>query len=481
MRGVVGDYLTMLDEVGPAAMTSSLPPVLVQLAHESRGAEGPRILPVFPLVPKAPDQRMLRIGRGSAADVVVPLERLSKVHARLTLAGDGRLEVGDAGSKNGVFIEHARLDPDAVGFVDDGGVVGLGPYPFRFFSARAFVAWLLRLREAEQQMATVVEQRPGAAAPFVVVGHLGQGGMADVVLARRVGRDGREQLVAVKRLLPELAGQPHFVEMFLQEARIATRIDHDNAVRIVDVGWDGPKPYIAMEFVDGWDLATILRVVRALHQQVPIDVACRIGADLCAGLAAAHACTDDAGAPLRIVHRDVSPHNVLVARGGVARLSDFGISKAADSLRLTRTGELKGKLPYLAPEQLVSSLGPTDQRADIFATAATIVETMTSRPLFRRQNDIETMEAVLRDPIDDVRQQRPEVPADVAAVVWRGLARRPEQRIADVGVIGAVLGAHATDHAGVAAWLRTLAQDVDSKSPLARPPADEATEVLRRR
>jgi serine/threonine protein kinase len=432
-------------------------------------------------VAKVPDQAWMCVGRGSAADVVVPLERLSKVHARVAVRDDGRLAVKDAGSKNGVVIGHARLDPEAEGSVDDGGVLGLGPYPFRAFSPRTFVAWLLRLREAEQQMATVVEARPGGGAPFVVVGHLGQGGMGDVVLARRLDRDGREQLVAVKRLLPEYAAQAHFVDMFLQEARIATRIDDDHAVRIVDVGWDGPRPYIAMEFVDGWDLATILRVVRSLHQQVPVDVACRIGADLCAGLAAAHACTDDAGAPLHIVHRDVSPHNVLVARSGIARLSDFGISKAADSLRLTRTGELKGKLPYLAPEQLVSSLGPTDQRADIFATATTVVETLTAKPLFRRQNDIETMEAVLRDPIVDVRERRAEVPADVAAVLLQALARRPDERLARVSAIGDVLRAHAASRDDVAAWLRALAKDVDGKSPLARPPAGEATEVLRRR
>jgi serine/threonine-protein kinase len=269
--------------------------------------------------------------------------------------------------------------------------------------------------------------------------------------------------------------------MFLQEARIAARIDHENAVRIVDAGWDGQKPYIAMEFVDGWDLATILRVVRSLHQKVPVDVACRIGADLCAGLAAAHACTDDAGAPLHIVHRDVSPHNVLVARGGLARLSDFGISKAADSMRLTRTGELKGKLAYLAPEQLVSSLGPTDQRADVFAAASTIYESLTARPLFRRANDIETMEAVLRDPIRDIRDVRSEVPAEVAAILTHGLARRPDDRVAQAGLIGDVLRRHAASREDVAEWLRSLSRAVDDKSPLARHADQDATEVLRRR
>jgi len=487
----VNDYLQMLDEIGASALTATLSPMLVQLVREVRSHDATpsefraadadvSSLLVHPLVARVPGTTTVSIGRGSAADVTIALERLSKVHASLAARSDGGIDVVDAGSKNGSFVGDSRLEAGVRVSVHSGGVVSFGPYPFRFFSAAGFVGWLTRLREAEERARTILDP-PSRVAPFDVIGHLGRGGMADVVLAHRRGPDGAQHKVAVKRLLKDLAMQPHFVDMFLQEAKNAARVQHENVVQIIDVGWEGETPFIAMEFVDGWDLSTIEKAARAANVAIPVDVACRIAVDVCHGLSAAHRSIDDDGKPLHIVHRDVSPHNVLVGRDGHSRLSDFGISKAADSVRHTKTGELRGKIAYLAPEQLLHSLGTTDERADIFALATTIYESLAGRPLFRRSNEIDTMEAVLHDVIPDLGLLRADVPAFVSEALLCCLTRRPDERTRDVVELRDALARAAGTRTVVAAWLEALGQmRTESRLAAGTPGIDVKTVVVKR-
>ncbi|HEY4222498.1 MAG TPA: FHA domain-containing serine/threonine-protein kinase, partial [Myxococcota bacterium] len=415
----VADFLSELDDVGEAALAARGPAVLVQLVKDDKivvdvtplagfdvdRARDITLLPVYELskqalaaaAPDKPADARIAVGRSRSADVNVQLERLSKIHAHMRVCSNGDLEIQDAGSKNGTFIGANRVDAGEKTRVKDGSTLHLGPYPFRFFTRKTFASWLARARGNEGPTVTgTVPQR------VEIIGPLGRGGMADVLLARRIGPGGFKKEIALKRLLPEMAHDKNFVDMFLQEARIAARISHPNVVQIFDLGWDGQRYFIAMEYVPGWNLALIQRGARR-SGETPIAIACHIGLDLCAGLKAAHSSTDEDGRPLRIIHRDVSPQNVLVSVDGTAKLSDFGVSRAADSIRRTKTGELKGKLAYMAPEQLEESLGQVDHKTDIFAAAATIYECFVGFALFRRGNDVETMQALLHDPIPDLR------------------------------------------------------------------------------
>jgi tRNA A-37 threonylcarbamoyl transferase component Bud32 len=221
-----------------------------------------------------------------------------------------------------------------------------------------------------------LDARPGAAPPsaepitstnrsdapeppsrYRVIRPLGAGGMAEVFLAEQSGLEGFKKKVVLKRILPNLSTNEEFIRMFLQEARTAARINHPNVVQIFDLGQEGKRYYMAMEYVRGWDLRAITNASHLSGRPIPIEIALRIGADLCAGLHAAHTCVDEqhkAG----IIHRDVSPHNVLVSHEGAVKITDFGISKVEDSSIGTRPGMLKGKIFYMAPEQIDAALGP---------------------------------------------------------------------------------------------------------------------------
>jgi serine/threonine protein kinase len=437
----VVDYLRILETEGGGELEKKLAPVLLLLVQDEKAAvdvtpwaghdvdraRDITTLPVYSLA-KSGDDKRVSVGRSRTADVTMNLERLSKIHAYLRPTSKGDLEITDAGSKNGTFVGHSRLEPGTPTRIKDGGTVHLGPYPFRYFTPKGFCAWLERMRGDEGPTVTGTSQ-----ARLEIIGSLGKGGMADVALAKRVGPGGFSKEVALKRLLPEMAHDKNFVEMFLQEAKIAARISHPNVVQIYDLGWDGQRYFIAMEYVPGWNMSTIQKAARRTGQHIPIAVACRIALDLCAGLKAAHSSVDDAGKPLRIIHRDVSPQNVLVSVDGVAKLSDFGVSRAADSARRTKTGELKGKLGYMAPEQLQESYGPIDHRTDIFAASTTIFESFTAAPLFRRANDVDTMHALLHDPIPELRYLRPDVPRKVSDGLARGLVRETAQRTSEIG------------------------------------------------
>jgi eukaryotic-like serine/threonine-protein kinase len=258
---------------------------------------------------------------------------------------------------------------------------------------------------------------------YELVREIAQGGMGAVWRARLRGKHGFERPVAIKVLLPQFANDDRFRKMLLDEARIASAIDHPNVVRILDLGESEGVLYLVMDWVEGRTLESL-----AVHRALPIGVSMRIVADVCAGLHAAHELRDDGGALRRVVHRDVSPDNVLVNGGGVARLTDFGIARARDRMSdETSLGRVKGKLGYIAPEQALRKR--IDRRVDVWATGATLYRLIAGRPPFGTLDE-------LADFINgncEVPRFPPGVPLDVEDCVRRALDRDPRARYPTAG------------------------------------------------
>lgn len=264
-------------------------------------------------------------------------------------------------------------------------------------------------------------------ARYRVVSEIASGGMGVVYLSVRLEPDGTRRPVAVKALHAHLADDPEMIASFVDEARIASRIVHPNVVRVEDVEMVGEQLVIVMEYVEGVALAMLLKNVRARDAVLPIPVVRRIVHDALVGLHAAHELRDDAGAPLGVVHRDVSPHNLLVGADGLTRVSDFGIATATGRVASTRTGGgVKGKLQYLSPEQVYRK--PLDRRADVFAVGTVLWECLTGRRLFSAGTEGETLAMVLREPIAPPSGHRAEVPIELDEICLRALERDPERR-----------------------------------------------------
>ena len=264
---------------------------------------------------------------------------------------------------------------------------------------------------------------------FELVAELASGGMATVYLARLSGVGGFQRFVAIKRLHPHLARDAEFIEMFLDEARLAARIHHPNVVPILEIGTSEDGYYLVMEYVEGDTLGRLLARAAQGASRIPTAIGVRIVLDALAGLHAAHELKDDDGAPLALVHRDVSPQNVLVGIDGSARIADFGVARATSRLSTTRTGQLKGKLAYMAPEQ-AKSAKDIDRRADIFAMGTVLWELFACKRLFKGDGEAETLNRVLHDPIPPVRSVFPALPAALDMVVCRALDRDRDRRYA---------------------------------------------------
>ncbi|HEY5241705.1 MAG TPA: serine/threonine-protein kinase, partial [Polyangiaceae bacterium] len=256
---------------------------------------------------------------------------------------------------------------------------------------------------------------------------LATGGMATVFLARLSGVGGFQRFVAIKRLHPHLAREPEFIEMFLEEARLAARIHHPNVVPILEIGQSDQGYYIVMEYVEGDTLGRLLARSAQTGVRLPVKVGLRVIIDMLAGLDAAHELKDDDGNPFGIVHRDISPQNVLVGVDGSSRLSDFGVARATSKLSTTRTGQLKGKLAYMAPEQ-ARGHKDVDRRADIFASGIVLWEVLACRRLFKGDGEADTLNRVMNEPIPPVRSAAPTIPAALEAVVAKALERDRSKR-----------------------------------------------------
>jgi len=262
---------------------------------------------------------------------------------------------------------------------------------------------------------------------YELVGEIASGGMATVYLARLTGVGGFQRLYAIKRLHPHLQGEKEFVEMFLDEARLAAGIHHPHVVPILEVGASESGYYLVMEYVEGETLAKLLARAASSKERIPLPIGIRAGLDMLSGLHAAHELRDETGAVAGVVHRDVSPQNVLVGADGITRITDFGVARAASRLTATRVGQLKGKIAYMAPEQARGE-ADLDRRADIFAAGIVIWEALAHKRLFKAESEAGTLARVINDPIPSLVKTAPHVPAAIDAVVMKALDRRLEQR-----------------------------------------------------
>ena len=265
---------------------------------------------------------------------------------------------------------------------------------------------------------------------FELVAELAAGGMATVYLARFVGVAGFKRFVAIKRLHPHLAKEQDFIQMFLDEARLAARLHHPNVVPILEIGIKDEQHYLVMEYIEGDTVGHLMARAANVNKKIPVPIVVRIMLDTLTGLHAAHELHDDDGSPLEIVHRDVSPQNILVGVDGVARITDFGVAKAQARLaNATQGGQLKGKLAYMSPEQVRGNM-TVDRRADVFAAGIVTWELLTGQRLFKAEGEAETLFKVVAAEVPPLRNFEPGVPPEVEVVVRRALAAHPADRFA---------------------------------------------------
>ncbi len=274
---------------------------------------------------------------------------------------------------------------------------------------------------------------------YELVRRLAFGGMAELFLARLSGAEGFEKRLVLKRILPQFCADPAFVKMFIDEAVVAGRLSHPNLVQVHDFGDVAGVYFIAMEHVDGVDLRHLLKAATERRELLSPAAVAAIGEGVARGLAYAHGFADERLGPLGIVHRDVSPHNVMVSRAGDVKVMDFGIAKAAARATRTATGTIKGKVAYMAPEQAAGS--PVDCRADEFALGLVLWECLTGERLFSGDSDLEMLQRVMSCQVRPPSSVRPEVPAALEAVVMRMLEREPERRFGDLGEVEQALAA----------------------------------------
>ncbi len=261
---------------------------------------------------------------------------------------------------------------------------------------------------------------------YQLLRRLATGGMAELYLARAAGVAGFEKLVVLKRILPQHAESDEFIRMFLTEARLAATLHHPNIVQVYDIGEEGGAYFFTMEWVQGQDLRRLVRAARRAEQPIPLEHILHVMCGVASGLNHAHDQNDHDGTPLGIVHRDVSPSNVLVTYDGAVKIVDFGIAKAAAFQSNTIAGTLKGKIPYMSPEQCRGE--DVDRRSDIFSIGTLLWELTTGARLFAGDNEIAIINRVAKADVPLPSSIRPDYPPALEAVVMRALAGDPEQR-----------------------------------------------------
>ena len=255
---------------------------------------------------------------------------------------------------------------------------------------------------------------------YQLIAKLATGGMAEIFLARPTGSTSRDVLV-LKRILPHLAEDEHFVTMFRDEADLASKVSHKNICRVQALGEYGGTWFIAMEYLHGVPLSRMMTRLSRVGKMLDVRIVAGIIVQACEGLHAAHEARGPDGQPLGLVHRDVSPPNIMVCGDGVVKLLDFGIAKARGANSRTRTGTVKGKNAYMSPEQILGK--PLDRRSDVFALAVVMYEMLAIRRLFHRDSDFLTFKAITEEPIPDIRERRPDLPPGMRAALLQAMAR----------------------------------------------------------
>jgi len=300
-----------------------------------------------------------------------------------------------------------------------------------------------------------------AGAPFrrsyAMHGAIAAGGMATVHVGRLLGPSGFSRRVAIKRLHPQLAANEDIASMFAAEARLSARIVHANVVPVLDVVSADGELLLVMEYVHGESLSRLLAHARKVGAPVPIPVVVTVLADVLHGLHAAHEATGEDGSPLRLVHRDVSPQNVLVGSDGVARVVDFGIAKAMGQGTITRDGTLRGKVPYMAPEQILRL--SIDRRVDVYAAGVVLWEALAGRRLFEGDDEQTLFDAILGQVVPAPSQLDARVSSQLDAVTERAMQRDPDRRFPDARAMALALeeAVARAPSSAVADWVKTSA------------------------
>jgi serine/threonine protein kinase len=273
--------------------------------------------------------------------------------------------------------------------------------------------------------------------PYLLQKLIAIGGMAEIYLARTKGLAGFERQLALKVVHPDYADDKAFIQMLINEAKIAVGLNHRNVVQTFDLGRIGNRYFISMEYVDGMDLFQLLKRLTELGSSMPVELAAYAVQGALSGLDYAHNKCDEQGKPLRIIHRDMSPQNILCSRQGEVKITDFGIAKAANLTGKTRAGVIKGKLVYMSPEQAWGE--PVDHRTDLFSVGIVLYEALTGGSLYPEKNPAKLLDMVRRAEIRPPSHRRREVPPELDALVMRSLALRPEDRFQSAREFGAAL------------------------------------------
>jgi eukaryotic-like serine/threonine-protein kinase len=285
---------------------------------------------------------------------------------------------------------------------------------------------------------------------YRIIAHLATGGMAEIFLASQSSLAGFEKLVVVKRILSHLAQEEHFVQMFLDEAKIAAVLNHPNVVQIFDLGKINNQYFIAMEYLSGESLSLLVKTCRQKKLPFPPELAAGIIMQAAEGLHHAHTMTGHDGKPMNIVHRDVSPQNIFVLYDGGVKVVDFGIAHAAMRSSHTRTGTLKGKFSYMSPEQIQGEA--LDGRSDVFALGIVLWECLTARKLFRQENDLKLLQSITLEDAPSPRVIAPSVPLALEQITMKALARKREDRFQSASELRTAL----------AGYLKSVAVEADT-------------------
>jgi serine/threonine protein kinase len=262
--------------------------------------------------------------------------------------------------------------------------------------------------------------------PYELLQRLATGGMAEIYIARREGPHGFSKRIALKRILPQLAADPEFVAMFIDEARVCAQLTHPNLVEVFDFGEEGCELYMAMELIEGTTAAKVVRTAATRGELVPAEVALYVALSVGRGLTHAHEACDQFGRSLGLIHRDVSPGNILISGAGAVKLGDFGIVRGAEFERRTEEGQLKGKLGYMSPEQVTGK--ELDSKSDQFSAGIVLAELLMARPLFAGAREMEVLVKIRDADVSVLDRHAHRLPPEIVAVVRRMLARRPEER-----------------------------------------------------
>src|SRR3954470_2432511 len=266
---------------------------------------------------------------------------------------------------------------------------------------------------------------------YFLLERINVGGMAEVYKAKTVGVEGFEKIVAIKRILPSVAEDEEFIKMFVDEAKITSQLSHANLAQTFDLGRIDGSYYIAMEYVPGKDLRALYERLKRRGDRMPLTLAAYVMARVCEGLDYAHRKRDPTGRDLHIVHRDVSPQNIIVSFEGEVKLIDFGIAKAANKITKTQAGILKGKFGYMSPEQ-VRGL-PLDRRSDVFAAGVVLYELCTGERLFTGSSDYSVLEKVQQARVTPPSQVDPSIPLRLERIIMKALAKETTDRYQHAG------------------------------------------------